>query len=226
MARNVSTGVFAGLGGSIVVTTYVEPDPAIIEAELMQVASNLEDTMKPMLAAREVAREDIQAHFDSESSPDGFTWAALDGTYLKYKESLGYPSDILHRTGAMEEAATSREAFVVTPTGLFFNWNALPRDKNGNIIGQIHQAGSESAGMRVADFREGHEGEELRFTGGYGRGNALPQRPFVGMSDIADAQFVEVFDVWFDESIQAVVHPKTGVMQARTAGGQFGKRLN
>lgn len=226
MASNQSAGVFAGIGGDIIIMVDIVPDPAIIQSQLLEAAGNLENTLLPMEAARRVAQEDIQAHFDSESDPGGDKWTALDASYAEYKESLGYPSDILHREGTLEEAATSKAAFTVTPYGLWFNWNVLPRAKSdGSNYGQIHQAGSGESN-RVADIRPGHEGETLNFSIGAGRGNALPARPFVGMSDDAYESFITIFDMWFDEAVNVVIHPKSGVMQTRGTAGRFGKKIN
>lgn len=218
MAPN-SAGVFSSLGGDIIVMVDIVPDPLIIESQLMEVATNLEDTMKPMLAARRVAQEDIQAHFDTESDPGGDKWTELDLSYAQYKESLGYPPDILHREDTLETAATSDAAFTVTPQGMWFNWDALPSAKSdGSNYGQIHQAGSATK-TRI----ETVDGESVSFYTGEGRGNALPARPFVGMSDEAYETFITIFDIWFDEATSVVIHP-SGRMQLHE-GGRFGKNV-
>lgn len=228
MATATSAGVFSGLGGDIIVSVDIVPSPEIIESQLMEAAHNLEDTLKPMLAARRVAQEDIQAHFDTESDPDGTSWIELDSSYLRRKESAGKSTNILRREGDLEAAAVSDAAFVVTPQGLFYNWDALPKDKDGNIIGQILQAGSTETAHRASSIAELLKQTESGTSGNAGRGTNLPARPFVGMSQEAEASFWTIFDVWFDESIEVVVHPKTGVMQRmnRTAKGpRFGKAV-
>lgn len=220
----MSLGTFRGLGGDIEVTVDIVPDPETIQNELMQVAANLEDTYKPMLASRRVVQEDMQAHFDSESDPNGDKWTELDADYKRYKEAGGFPDNILIRNDDMRKAAVSDAAFTVTPQGLFFDWDALPKDKDGKVYGQILQAGSEIAmATSIADLAAQTASGGLREFG-TGRGNDLPARAFVGMSKEAEATVWTVFDVWFDESIDVVIHPKTGVMQHYTPG-RFGPKV-
>lgn len=225
MATIGSTGVFSGLGGDVIVSVDIVPSPEIIESQLMEAAHNLEDTMKPMLTAKRVAQEDIQAHFDTESDPDGTRWIELDSMYLRRKEAAGKDTSILRREGTLEAAAVSDAAFTVTPYGLFYNWDALPKDDNGNNIGQILQAGTTEGTVRATSIEELLKQSEAGDTFGSGRGKSLPPRPFVGMSEAAEASFWTIFDVWFDESVDVVVNPKTGVMQRRGVGGRFGRTV-
>lgn len=221
---NSSAGVFSALGGDIVVMVDIVPDPLTIASQLMEAAHNLEETTKPMLAAKRVAQEDIQAHFDSESDPGGTHWTGLSLEYAKYKESLGYPPDILHREGTLEAAATSDMAFSVTPHGLWFNWDAMPAAKSdGRNYAKAHQVGSgeyDRAEGETVGVGKNSVMNEL----GPGVGNALPARPFVGMSEAARETFVTIFDIWFDEAIKVIVHP-SGRMQHREQSGRFGKNV-
>lgn len=224
------------MGGDIVIKVDISPHPEQIKSQLMTAAGNLEDTMKPMLTARNIAIDDIQAHFYSQSDPNGEHWAELDQTYLRYKESQGMASEILKATGALEAAATSKEAFIVTPNGLWFNWDALPKvdhpdsESGEGNLGIIHQRGTGGSVEKLTidnPFHVAGSGSEatasatVRSTN-EGRGKNLPPRPFVGMSRDTEAEFITVFDIWFDEAVRVVINPKTGFMQ-HFEGGRFGK---
>ncbi len=181
-----------------------------------------------MVAAATIAREDMQEHFDSETGPDGDHWLPLDEDYLASKQSLGYPDDILHRTGDLEHAATSPSAFKVVGDSIFFDASGLP------AYGLIHQTGSgvENVGIAsqhryAAKFEEGYAKREggAHSNIGIGRGNALPARPFIGMSEEAEAKVWAAFDLWFDEATSIAIHPGTGVVQQRLPSGQFGPKI-
>lgn len=234
MART-SAGVFGALGGDIVIKVDISPHPEQIRSQLMMAAHNLEDTMKPMLTARRAAIEDIKLHFETEHGPDGEHWAELDETYLRYKESKGMAADILKASGALEKAATSEEAFIVTAHGLWFNWDALPKvdhpesESGEGNLGIIHQRGTGGSVSTLTIDNPFHvPGTGSSPTSDVtvrsqkeGRGKNLPARPFVGMSQEMIPVFTEIFDVWFDEAVRVVINPKTGFMQ-HFEGGRFG----
>lgn len=211
MPAYVSEGVFAGLGGDVVIHIDVTPDIETIESELLQVASNLEDTYKPMLTSKRLAQEDVQEHFDSEAAPNGLQWLALNEDYLRRKEAAGDDPRILRRTGDLEAAAVSDEAYVVTPQGLFFNWDALPMTADGHNVGKLQQ--TDYSGIDAARTEDSSN-----------QGRHRIGRPFVGMSDFMEQSFIKVFDIWFDEAISVVVNPRTGVMQ-HFEGNRFGSKV-
>lgn len=216
----LSEGVFAGLGGDVVIHVDIVPDVEILQDELLTIAGNLEDTMRPMLTARNLAQEDVQAHFDSESGPDGMQWVELNKEYLREKEAAGHRSEILQRTGDLMEAAVSDEAYVITPQGLWFNWDALPETPDGHNVGKLQQTGQ--AGYVTTVF----EGQSVRSKAAVDADDSHMRtaRPFVGLSDFMQDSVMTVFDVWFDEATQVTVNPKTGVMQHRV-GNRFGPKV-
>lgn len=213
--------------GDVTVTISSAPNPYDIQAQLTEIAGELENVQLPLAVSSAILRDDMQRHFDEEVDPDGNAWVPLDEEYLASKESMGYPSDILHRTGNLEAAATNPEAFKVIGDGLFFDTSGLPS------YSLLHQTGhgAENAGVasnhRFAARNE--EGYSKREGGahsgqGIGRGNALPARPFIGMSEEAETQVWEVFDLWFDEATSIAINPNTGVVQAKE-GNRFGRKL-
>lgn len=197
----------------------------------MEVANNLENTAEPLLAASRILAEDTQERFTIETDPDGNEWIPLDEEYLASKLSLGYPPDILHRTGDLEKAATDIAAYKIVGDSIFFDTSGLPS------YGLLHQTGSGEEGnigaAALHRFRSRDDEEYRRAEGGphsslgIGRGNALPARPFIGMSEAAEEKTWALFDLWFDEAItpatKPYVHP-TGGIQSRI-GGRFGPKI-
>jgi hypothetical protein len=193
----------------------------------MRIAEALEDMTKPMLAAQAISRADMHVRFDTDSDPDGNHWVSLDPDYARKKESMGGdPNDILTFSGAGEAAATSEAAFPIDGNTLFFNTSVLPE----YMLYHQHGSGEGSNAGFAAEFRERvragvmDEGESSHVSLGIGRGNALPKRPFIGVSEKAQLQIIEVFDLWFDAATSLSIS-KGGIVQERGPGGRFGKRL-
>lgn len=230
-------GAFRVLGGDIIPTPVgdinlqisVAPDPYQIQLELERVAGNLERLGPPLAASARILADDTQQRFDTETDPDGNAWIPLDEEYLANKLSLGYPPDILHRTGDLETAATNIKAFRIVNDSVFFETSGLPP------YGLTHQVGSGDAGdvgaAALHRFRAGDDEEYRRAEGGphssqgIGRGNALPRRPFIGMSEEAEGKIWEVFDLWFADATNIAIHPTTGVVQERSPSGRFGPKI-
>lgn len=229
---------FRVLGGDIIPTPVGDitlqitsvPNPYDIQLELAQVAADLENLRPPLAASARILAEDTQERFDTETDPDGNPWIPLDEEYLTNKLSLGYPPDILHREGLLEKAATNIAAYRVVGDSVFFETSGLPS------YGLIHQTGSgeENVGLAArhrfaARNEEGYAKREggAHSSTGIGTGNALPARPFIGMSEEAEGKIWEVFDLWFDEALtpatKPYIHP-TGGIQSRI-GGRFGPKI-
>lgn len=201
---------FASLGafqGDLIVD--VEPDPNELANAYLRVAEELDNTVVPLEASKIVAREDMKAHFDEERAPDGREWKELDELTIKKKQSAGYPLDILRRTGAMEDAATSEAAWDIKGDTLFFDTGILPGGKyDGRPYWYFHQVGASS----TTTYEFGGESVSQEWE--------LEARPFIGLSDDARLKVIEIFDAWFDESIMTFQR-SSGHIQTRV-GGQFG----
>lgn len=95
------------------------PSPRVINFQLLQIEEYLANTQVLAEEASIAARVDMQRRFETETDPDGRPW-----------EPLVSPADtqqgILQLTGEMREAAISDEAWIATPTGVFFNTATLP----------------------------------------------------------------------------------------------------
>lgn len=208
-------GGFGAAGGTMTFIEWDDSSKAALQQSLLDIAGYLENTRVPMIASREIAIKDTQEHFDSETDPNGESWAPLDPFYRAMKLAGGYPEDILHRTGDMETAATSDDAWIVTNDSLAFNANALPREPEKNTIyGLYHQAGSKNQ-MNVGIYGPWKRGvlaqkalgipvtrEDLKTPFMMGTGEALPKREFIGISEGAEFEIMEAFEEWFENGIE------------------------
>lgn len=213
------------MGFSVSILITEEWNGALDEAaqSLMTVAQLLDNVELPILASRRIAMEDMDKRFQTETDPDGTPWIPLTEDYLEQKQKDGYPDDILTRTGEM--AAAADEAFIVTENALIFDSSAMP------FYAMIHQDGSDPYGVAGTRTEQGtfvpSASEDV--AGGVGKGNALPQRKWIGLSEEAEAEIAYVFDLWFDEATSIAIQPEgalfPGLVQQRTPSGQFGPRI-
>jgi phage gpG-like protein len=213
--------------GAINVTMEWVPDPKVIAAELIKVANYLEDMQPPLRAAKAIGQADMHEHFAGNHGPNGEAWRELDEEYKVKKASMGGdPDDPLTLTGALENAAAGESAWMVDAHDVFFNTGALPD------YGKMHEYGSGEGNVGMAAFgrasfraigREAGETGGPHASQGIGRGQALPRRPFIGLSAEAEIQIFEVFDLWFAAGTSIAIGP-SGTIQARNAG-KFGGRI-
>jgi Phage virion morphogenesis family len=239
-------GSFAELGGEISFYGNWEPaqthgdndDPYTAAARMLTIAGYTEATEVPLELSRQIAIRDTKEHFDKQEDPEGEPWEELDPEYRRAKLVLQYPDEILHRSGLLEERATSQEAWLVIGEALVFDPFVLPQTNyQGEPVnyGKIMQEG------RASDFASlGKKGEET-FPGSGERYEkdvhvGLPPRPFIGLSDHAIEEITAVFATWFGETgtifgeiglnvrgaFPVIGHTPTG--QPRLSTGQFGKK--
>jgi phage gpG-like protein len=229
-------GAFGELGGEILFFEW-HPSPEVVEREFMRLAGYLDNVEEPLIASWAVARKDTGERFDTETDPDGTHWVELDDEYLTRKLSEGYPPDILHRTGVLENQAPS--GWVVMGETLVYNTAGLPE------YGLLHQDGTgDPSDWGIA--RTQHRAQvKLRRAGdiafldyeggihdsmGIGRGNALPARPFIGLSTEAVEEIATIFDLWFDAGVSGIFIQTgpiaTGTIQRRMPSGRFGSAIH
>lgn len=224
-------GAFGLLGGDVTVEGAWIPDPEVEAGVMLQIAGHLENTARPMLSAAAIARQDTKERFETETDPEGTEWAELDPDYKAYKVGQGGDPRILRWTQDLMRAATSPSAWLVMDDSLVFDPSVLPS------YGLAHQSGSgeENVGFardhkeRIAsgtiDLVPGEKRAQKRENLGIGAGNALPARPFIGLSEDAIGEIALVFDEWFGEVNEIFIHPRTGSAQYRGAGGRFGSKV-
>jgi hypothetical protein len=202
-----------------------------VAQSLMAVEAALSDIELPLLASRRIAMQDMDDRFTTQTDPDGNEWVPLTIDYLNSttKSSSEHPDDILQLTGAMREAATNQESWLITDNSLIFDSSSMP------FYAMIHQEGSDPFGAAgyFNEHGEHVEAESQRFVaqGGFGpgRGNALPQRKWIGISAEGEVKMEAVFDLWFDEATSIAVQPATalfpGMVQHRLPSGRFGSQI-
>lgn len=225
---------FRDAGGDILVTAAADADDLFAgETLMLEIAGEL-DAMNEtvMKAARRIAIADMEERFATQTDPDGDPWASLDPEYLRRKRAAGKPDSILIRDDRMHKAAVDPLAWNIVDNTLFFDPSVLPTDEDGIIYGLLHQEGTgdeENRGLqaRIAagGYTKAQEAELAELT--IGRGLALPARPWIGMSEVAEASLWELFNKWFEAvgetSTKPYIHPG-GQVQSRS-GGKFGPLL-
>jgi hypothetical protein len=198
------------LGEAMVSITWV-PDPKIIAAKLLELAGYLENFIPPLMAAKGIAQQDMQEHFDTESGPDGAAWAPLaDSTIERWGD---HP--ILQLTGAMRDAATSEGAYQIDGRDLFIDTSGFPP------YWVYHETGTSGAGMApiLEELKaKGFEVDPLA-------GGGMPARPFVGISFEAQMLIIEAFDAWFEGGVSGFYVRPSGKVQTRVGSGKFGPML-
>lgn len=212
------------------------PSPEVIEQWLLKMANEFENWTEPLLKARQVMIEDTKRHFRTESDPDGDAWQELNPSYRASKLKAGFPDQILVRTGALQQAATSEEAWFIDERSIYFRESALPP------YGPVHQEGTLEAGARFFGLqgeaiRKIQAGEmpseaELGTLGSSGKGKNLPPRPFIGLSVEAENEIEAIFinhlwntveGPWYDDVLPGDnVRTTTGLWGTLTGVASFG----
>lgn len=174
-------------------TIHVEwsPDPIVFGEALIEASSDVADLTLPIALAAQEVQADIRERFDTETGPDWEPWTPWSDSYAPKAEA--FPNiGILQRTG--ELASSAENAVVVNDDTVFFNEGDIPP------YGPWHQEGVEDRGG--------------------GRGgttpNALPARPFLGLTDETVVFIYGVFEDWFSHIIE-VYNTRTGKMGRRHA---------
>jgi len=197
------------LGEAAVSITWV-PDPSVVAAKLLELAGYLENFIPPLEAAKGIAQQDMQQHFDTETSPDGEAWAPLaDSTIERWGE---HP--ILQLTGAMHDAAVSDGAYLIDGRDLFIDTSGFPP------YWHYHETGAAGKGMRTILEELSAKGFEIDPLAGGG----MPARPFVGISFDAQMMIIEAFDAWFEGGVSGFYVRPSGKVQTMV-GGKFGPML-
>ena len=123
------------------ITFTWNPDPAVFANRFYAVADALEDRTIPLAAASETMQQDIRDRFLTETAPDGTPWESWSENYRPYAEA--YPNQgILTQSGALQDAASSPEAMVVTKDTVFYQTTLLPH------YGLAHDQGLEGLPKR------------------------------------------------------------------------------
>lgn len=211
------TGAFGRRGG--IITTNILGDDQLALG-FVKLAGYVEETALPLKAAEAIAKADIHERFQTHVDPEGDDWQPLAPQTVQRKASSPtlrtYPEDILTHTGLMEKQATADESFTIVSDELVWSSQYMPR------YWGVHQEGSGEFTEIPAE--KSVSGKAMKFAASEGRGRGTPARPFIGLSQEAEAQIIEVFDMWYDEGVSIAINPGTGIVQQRNHG-RFGRRL-
>jgi phage gpG-like protein len=207
-------------GGGGTISFDWAPNPAIVAAKLDIAAARLEHMAEPLGLSREVAIADVEERFATETAPDGSAWTPWATSYAERTTA----SSILTLTGAMRDAVTSRGAWPIDGNDLFFSGSGAPERWAWHQSGAVRSRGVSEADIQATKemharglFGEGITAEQVY-------GNVLPARPFIGLSEDAKFQVIDIFDAWVAGTIGAVVYPSRGGYTRqvfRTSTGRF-----
>jgi phage gpG-like protein len=198
---------------------WAKPTPEEIRRQIIRLSFELEDLYEPMTVAGELARIDISERFVAKNSPDGVPWE---------KWALSYAPDALaHNTGGMlvregdtRDAMASRSTYVPTNEGLFIDTSGIPEWGIWNNFGaERHSAGTSEEDKAGNAAVRGFSGDEA--FGNLSGENALPARPFMGLTDSAKFKMDAAFYQWFDGEVALATSSrgKPFFRHAKRAGG-------
>jgi hypothetical protein len=207
-------GEYGVLGGTIFYVDWT-PNPRQVEGSFLWLANYFENTAYPLVFSMMVAQEDTRERFRTETDLYGGEWAELDPDYKREKVEAGYPEDILHREGYLEEDAPF--GWKVIGEALIYDTSGLPKGPSGANYGVLHHTGAgDPSNIGVAResretaraqraittfLTEEEKGGPIKGGVEVGRGRALPARPWIGLSPEAVEEVAFVFSKWFEKGI-------------------------
>lgn len=218
---NTGRGRFFG-GGGVLETNIIGDDE--LARGFVRLSEYVEDFGPPLRAAKAIAKADMHNKFDTDTGPEG-KWKALDPETVKRKARSStlrtHATDILTHTGYMEKMATSEAAYTITPDELIFNTAPLPD------YWSVHEGGTGTVTIHHVRNPLTREVNPVEFRSGEGKrgatGHATPPRPWIGLTDEAELQIAEVFEIWYEEGVNLAISG-AGTVQERNQG-KFGRRL-
>lgn len=193
---------------AVAVDFHMVPDPIVYAKAIGKAAVELEDLSLPLALSQQAAADAIKRNFERETDPEGHPWAPWSPNTRRDS------GKILHLTGALEAAATSRGPYHVTHNELFYEGGSLPE------YWAVHQFGHERARHSAADVAS------LQAAGFEDFPISTPARPYIGLDVEGQDQVYEIFDRWVGGTLDIGIFgsgPRAGQAFIRGAGGRFGK---
>jgi hypothetical protein len=138
----------------------------------MHLANAVGDWTVPLTQAKAAVIYATEGYFANEQDPEGDPWKELNADYLDTKLEEGYPPNILHRTGTMEDVATDEDSWHITDRDIYFETERLP------FYGPYHQ---------FAPSKDPDQG--------------LPRREFIGISDECADEIQAIFTNFIDRRV-------------------------
>lgn len=171
------------------------PSPIVQANRIRAIDRALDNMAVPLAAARQIAQGDIAERFETKTDPSGIEWEPWADSYEDRAEEENV-NGILEKTGALREAATNKNNFLIADVE---GYHALSVKKR-----------------YMPSYWVFHQQPDNPNTG------RLPQRAFLGLSDEAAAEVVGVFDTWFTRTTSAFYQTRAGSVQTRDILGRFG----
>jgi len=163
-----------------------ENEPTLVANNIDLLREGLEDATLPMLAAREIVVGDMEDRFNREVDLDGNPWKPRSAATLKaYERSGASFSTILRKDDHLFNAVTDVDSYQVDGNDMFIDTSSWP------VYWHIHDQG-----------------------GMFKTGVTIPARPFVGISESAQFEIIDVFDQWVNREIRLSMMRGTLMMRA------------
>lgn len=170
-----------------------EDEPTIIANKIDSMRNALEDMELPLLVARQIAVDDMEQRFNSETDLEGKKWQERSSVYLKEYHEAGYSGTILKRDEHLFDAVTNPQTYLIESNDLLIDTSSWP------------------------PYWHAHDSGES-----VGRNSQLPQRSFAGISEPAQFEIIDAFDDWIDNRLQIIRPGVTGIPMWRGAFGHTG----
>lgn len=191
---------------------------------LTQLALYLESEEIPLRAVARIARDDMEKRFQDEEDPDHDGWFELLPDYAERKEREVGSKPILEHGGRgsqhLKKKALKLSNFIVAGDSVVYDTSELPE------YWRVHQEGSSDFGSVFHAKANTDPNADSSVGKGY---QNIPPRPFIGMSKEAEAESMELFDLWFSNGIGMAtksfgVHTSGKLMHRK--GGRFTHQVN
>jgi hypothetical protein len=173
-------------------------EPLIIANKIESLGARLDNWEMPLLGARQILVEDMNTRFRTKKDLSGRAWKQRSQAYKQYLRDRGYTNlnDTMIKDGYLLAAVTDINSYKIVGKDLFIDPSNWP------VYWRAHDQGQS-----------------------VGRATVLPQRQFVGMSEVAQYEVISIFDHWMIGNLDITVGA-SGVAMYRGAFGQFGGKIS
>lgn len=170
---------------------------------IFELADWIEDVEEPLEVAKKIAINDMDRRFIKQEDPFGIKWEDLaPATEIEKFKDVGFVLPILTRTSALRDAATDEAAWFVRGDSVMFDTSELP-----SYWKYHQQKGGRGAIKRLTrpknskKFLEMYPASEPSVD----ESHAMPQRAFIGLSEMAEEGIESVIDAWVTAGLEKAV---------------------
>lgn len=170
---------------------------------IFELANWIEDVEEPLEAAKKIAINDMEQRFIKQEDPFGVKWKDLtEATEIEKFKDVGFVLPILTRTSALRDAATDEAAWFVRGDSVMFDTSGLPK------YWKYHQQkGGRGAIKRLVRPKNSRMDviETLDTQPYIDKTHNMPQRAFIGLSEIAEEEIEAVIDAWVNAGMESAL---------------------